>query len=308
MKTALLSLSLTVIMFGCGGAASDADSTYVAGDDTGVGADGATDPTTDSDTPTTPGAKPTGLPCDVTDVLAASCTKCHGSPLQEGAPYALLSYDDLARMSPKDKTVSVAQRCVTRMKDSASPMPPAPDAPATAAQIATLQAWIDAGMPKGTCGSTPAGDAGGVTDTGPSPYDVPAKCSSGLTWFLGDKGSSMMHPGKACIACHKTHSGAPRFTAAGTVFPTAHEPDDCISRVSGATVVLTGADGKSVSLAVNSYSGNFSYTGLLALPYKAKVVVGGKERKMSAAQTNGDCNACHTQTGTSDAPGRIIVP
>jgi hypothetical protein len=199
------------------------------------------------------------------------------------------------------------------MKDTASPMPPSPDTPATAAEIGKLQAWIDAGMPKGTCGSTPPADAGGVADTGPSdtgpnPYDVPAKCSSGQKWLLGDSGSSMMHPGKACITCHKTHPGAPRFTAAGTVFPTAHEPDDCVSRVTGATVVLTGADGKSVTLTVNSNSGNFNYTGTLALPYKAKVVVGGKSRAMSASQTNGDCNSCHTQTGASGAPGRIIVP
>ena len=46
----------------------------------------------------------------------------------------------------------------------------------------------------------------------------------------------------------------------------------------------------------------------LALPYRAKVVVGGRERVMLTPQTNGDCNACHTQAGAEGAPGRIIVP
>ena len=51
-------------------------------------------------------------------------------------------------------------------------------------------------------------------------------CTSGTTWAGGDHGSAVMHPGEACIACHTTDHG-PKFAAAGTVFPTSHEPDDC---------------------------------------------------------------------------------
>lgn len=29
---------------------------------------------------------------------------------------------------------------------------------------------------------------------------------------------------------------------------------------------------------------------------------------MITAQTNGDCNSCHTESGTLAAPGRIMAP
>jgi hypothetical protein len=40
----------------------------------------------------------------------------------------------------------------------------------------------------------------------------------------------------------------------------------------------------------------------------------GRERAMIGAVPHGDCNACHTQTGTTTvtggvkAPGRILIP
>lgn len=96
-------------------------------------------------------------------------------------------------------------------------------------------------------------------------------------------------------------------TAAGTVYPTAHEPDECIGVTSGASVVLIDGTGKKVTLAVNA-SGNFTYTGSLQKPVKAAVVANGKTRAMSAPLDDGDCNACHTEKGTKNAPGRIMMP
>jgi hypothetical protein len=32
------------------------------------------------------------------------------------------------------------------------------------------------------------------------------------------------------------------------------------------------------------------------------------ERVMMHAEMNGDCNSCHTEAGTEDAPGRIMRP
>jgi hypothetical protein len=55
-------------------------------------------------------------------------------------------------------------------------------------------------------------------------------------------------------------------------------------------------------------SGNFSSSTTIRLPYTAKVIANGAERAMGTPQTNGDCNACHTQAGTMNAPGRIVVP
>jgi hypothetical protein len=84
--------------------------------------------------------------------------------------------------------------------------------------------------------------------------------------------------------------------------------DDCNGAGdSGAVVAITDADGKVHQLKVNS-AGNFTLSGSLPLPYEAKVVVGGSERAMGSALRNGDCNSCHTQKGSSGAPGRVVLP
>jgi MYXO-CTERM domain-containing protein len=129
-------------------------------------------------------------------------------------------------------------------------------------------------------------------------------CPSGLEWTGGDRGSSLMHPGRACMDCHGQGRG-PQFQVAGTVFSTA-SPDDCLG-AKDVTVVLTGSDGKTTQITVNE-AGNF-YTRLnVAMPYQAMVISGGKQNAMSASQSTGDCNGCHAQIGKNGAPGRILAP
>jgi hypothetical protein len=264
--------------------------------------------------PNNPITKPGGdMPCEVAAVLA-NCTGCHSNPPTQAAPMALVSAADLAADSPYYPGQNEATRALVRMKDTTSPMPPSGHEAPTADEIAAFQKWVDAGMPAGTCDNPAA-----TVDAGPDPFAVPPTCTSGKTWTLGNHGSTSMHPGVACIACHKKEADpeVPQFAVAGTVYPSAHEPDDCMSAVPGGTasVIITEADGKTHTLPVNT-AGNFSYvdrTGTFKLPYKAKVVSGGKERVMTDAQTDGDCNGCHTQTGskgsgTKVAPGRIILP
>ena len=162
-------------------------------------------------------------------------------------------------------------------------------------------------------GTAPADDAGAITDDGggtgdDAGFDTPTTCTSGTTWTRGDRGSASMHPGGTCITCHESQRDAPTFVVAGTVYPSAHEPDDCngISGT-GTTVVITDAKGKATSLQVNAV-GNFYSAVSITPPFSAKVVKNGQERAMGAMQTNGDCNSCHTETGTSAAPGRIVSP
>jgi hypothetical protein len=75
----------------------------------------------------------------------------------------------------------------------------------------------------------------------------------------------------------------------------------------GIQVVITDATGRVLTLPVNAV-GNFSSTTAVTRPFHAKVVRGGVERTMTATQTSGDCNTCHTQNGANGAPGRIVVP
>jgi mono/diheme cytochrome c family protein len=57
-------------------------------------------------------------------------------------------------------------------------------------------------------------------------------------------------------------------------------------------------------------AGNFFQESMTALstPYTAKIIKGGKERAMTASQTTGDCNTCHTAEGANGAPGRLLLP
>lgn len=238
------------------------------------------------------------LPCDVAQLLTDHCASCHGTTLSGGARNHLLGAADLTAPSTSDPSITVAQQAIERMKDAANPMPP--DGLLPAATTAPLEAWVAAGFPAGSC----AVDGGQDTNT-------PTVCTSNSFWTHGDRESPLMHPGRACIDCHAQGEG-PRFTVAGTVFPTAHEPDDCNGVGAGAVkVVITDANGQVITLDVNA-AGNFPPTKsrppTIAMPYTAKVVSGDKVRAMKTPQTSGDCNGCHTERGTNQAPGRIYAP
>lgn len=231
------------------------------------------------------------LPCDLVQALS-SCASCHGAPPSGGAPNRLMTYDDLAGPSRSDPAQTVAQLSLARMKNAKSPMPPS--GIAAAADTALLEKWIKDGMPKGTCGGAPASGA-----------NAPVVCTSGTTYARGH--NTMMRPGGACITCHSGDEG-PIYSIAGTVYPTVHEPDDCNGSSDPNTkVVITDANGKTLTLPINA-AGNFASGQTIALPYTAKVVSGTKERKMIAPQSEGDCNSCHTEQGASKAPGRIMAP
>jgi hypothetical protein len=240
-----------------------------------------------------------GIPPDIETLLATRCLACHGVTPLANAPTSLATYADLVAPSRTDPTRSNAQLALARMQDPQMPMPPAPLSPPTPAEVAALSSWVQAGTPAAPCAD---GGAGSVVD----PFAAAPTCTSGVTWTRGNRGSSAMNPGEACIACHAGGEG-PYLSIAGTLYPSAHEPDLCDGFGGGAQVVIVGADGRQITLAPGT-SGNFGYSGFVATPYKAKVIYMGRERAMIEPQTSGDCNACHTQAGVMNAPGRILVP
>ncbi len=72
-----------------------------------------------------------------------------------------------------------------------------------------------------------------------------------------------MGPGWACIDCHATSNAstgendAPIFNFAGTVYPSAHEPNNCTAPASeGATIEITDANGLVFTQTANAV-GNF---------------------------------------------------
>lgn len=233
-----------------------------------------------------------GVPCDAVNLLTKYCASCHGASAPSSGT-SLVSYADLSAPSKSVPSKSEAVLSLERMQDGT--MPPAGSGPG-AAEIAAFEAWVSGGLQQTGC-DNPA----------PDPFAGPHVCTSNSTYASG-KGSAM-EPGKACIACHKQKGVYDAlYTFAGTVYPTAHEPDRCYgSGAKGAVVVLTDANGKTVSYTVNA-AGNFAGTATLALPYTAEVQYLGSSRAMVTPQASGDCNVCHTENGANAAPGRILLP
>jgi hypothetical protein len=249
-----------------------------------------------------------GLPCDVQAVYQTHCTSCHAATPINSAPMPLVTRANLVASSFASATETFAQRTVVRMQSTTTPMPPAPGTRATAAEVTTINNWIAAGYPVGTCATNTGAGGGGGTVT-PDPLGATARCTSGTMWTGGNNGSSVMNPGRACIACHVNSGGAPRWTIAGTVYPTGHEPNLCngANGSNGALVVIVDAANRTITLTPNA-AGNFMTTTAITPPYRAKITYQGRERIMPVAQTSGDCNNCHTQTGANGAPGRITLP
>src|SRR4029079_964801 len=83
------------------------------------------------------------------------------APPKFGAPMPLNTLADLladARLSPGKK---VYEAVGARIHDTAAPMPQPPNAPLSAADLATLDKWIAAGAPAGNGACADAGTAAG---------------------------------------------------------------------------------------------------------------------------------------------------
>jgi hypothetical protein len=271
-----------------------------------------------STNPTDPGAadaapreKTTGIPCDVSAVLLGSCSDCHGTLLL-GTTQRLLTYEDLSAKTDDDPTETVAQLAVARMTSTDKPMPP--DGLLGADKVAPLQAWIAAGLPRGSCGDDPGASTGDAAAPEP-PADAgdagdsstPSVCTSN-TFYDPDQGveNQSMDPGRKCVDCHSSNDAQPLFVG-GTIYPTLHEPDECDGVGAGASVVIIDAAGTSHTLTTDAV-GNFVKYSSFPVPYRAMVVKDSRTVWMNTPQTDGDCNGCHSESGDNGAAGRIQAP
>jgi hypothetical protein len=196
------------------------------------------------------------------------------------------------------------------MKSTTAPMPPPPAAAVSADEIATFEAWVNAKWPKGaTCTTPPTDndtpDAAGAPAGGGGQTSV---CTSNTWWSGANQAAGVMRPGGPCLTCHQQRGG-PAFTVAGTIFPTAHEPNDCNGAGPPPTLTVTITDGSNnvTKLTANAV-GNFFSPAVLTPPFRVTVTDGTKTRSMKRTITAGDCNSCHTETGANGAPGRIMAP
>ncbi|MGE0546245.1 MAG: hypothetical protein AB7O24_30815 [Kofleriaceae bacterium] len=272
-----------------------------------------------SDPDISPGDAPpvlmnTDFPCDVAEVLA-TCWGCHAETPRNGAPMPLTTRDHLAAISVVNATMTIGQRSVARLRDDGRPMPPPGSPRPSDAAIDGFAAWINAGMPEGTCGEPPPPpppppDAGmPPPDAGPAP----TVCSSGETWQMGTPPGPDMNPGRACRKCHLNAAPDRAFYFMGTVYPTLHEQDRCHSNVpTGTRVEILDVNGQVALTMQVRAKGNFfsdSVDTQVPLPFTARVVGhNGTVKQRNTPQMNGDCNSCHTEQGMFGAPGRILLP
>lgn len=125
----------------------------------------------------------TGMPCEVASVLAARCISCHGTTPTSGAPSSLMTRDDL--LAPSALGGTVASRCVVRVKEPVASMPPPYTGDTlTPAEVATLEGWVNAGLPGGACQSS-LGAGGGSGSAYCRPCSTGADCGDPANFCLG---------------------------------------------------------------------------------------------------------------------------
>jgi hypothetical protein len=217
------------------------------------------------------------LPCDVATLFAAHCTTCHANPPQQGSLSSLITYSDLMAVSKEDATKNEAQLSLSRMQNAQSPMPPASvNDPATAAEITTLQNWINAGYPKGSC-----------ADAGPPPSGV----FQGQPPYQAPGSTDQSHnAGKDCLSCHNGQGDPELFAIGGTIFDGNNNP------VVGAEVRLVDANNVGFSV-YSDQGGNFHSKGSFVSPAHVGARNAQNTSDMVATITYGGCNKCHCTGG-----------
>jgi hypothetical protein len=285
--------------------------TPFAGGTQGSGGSAATGATGASGGTSTGAGATTDLPCDVATYLASKCTSCHGDPPLPSALAGLVTLADLKATSKEDPTKNEAQLSVARMQNAAMPMPPG--ALPSAADVAILQNWINAGYPTGSCGdvgvpmSKPAVSV--FKDAPPFPARPPVAEVISTT----EVPQHVDYEKKDCMTrgCHAGGDG-PRLNFGGTLYDGAGMP------VAGAEVLLVDADGKMFS-AYTASNGTFysrqqrTDAGVPIAPV-APSHVGVRnaahtvDMLTALAASGGACNSCHCVAGDGGASTCTVAP
>lgn len=125
------------------------------------------------------GSGPTGLPCDVLDVVKAKCQNCHGAQPSYGSPMSLMTAADFAAPAKSNPKKTVADLVSERIHDAAKPMPPPPTT-MSAVELETMDTWLGAGVPESkescsTSSSSSSSSTGGPITCVP---DIPLRAKS----------------------------------------------------------------------------------------------------------------------------------
>jgi hypothetical protein len=232
-------------------------------------------------------------------MLAANCGGCHSDPPITGALAGLVTYADLMAPSQEMPSQNEAELSLSRMKNASSPMPPGSLPPAS--DVTILQNWINAGYPKGSCGTGSADAGAGVVIVASS-----SVFSKAATFSLGTPVSGNHKSGQDCMSSCHNHG----FTFAGTLF------DANGAGVGGAEVRLVDAKGLVISVYSDNQGGSSQGNFYSKQAFVGPAHVGARNATnaqdmhtaiqstaQAPASTGGACNACHcTGTGCTTPP------
>jgi mono/diheme cytochrome c family protein len=87
------------------------------------------------------------LPCDVQNVLAKNCQKCHGETPTSGAPMPLVTLQDLLAPAPSDASKMVYEQVGKRIHDTHKPMPQPPNPRLDDADMKALDNFVAQAAP-----------------------------------------------------------------------------------------------------------------------------------------------------------------
>jgi hypothetical protein len=88
------------------------------------------------------------IPGDVATVLADKCQTCHNDPQKNGAPFPLLTYEDVHK--PFVGTTPIYEQMYIQIQPNAQPRMPFGNAPQlTPAEFSTLSTWLIECAPPG---------------------------------------------------------------------------------------------------------------------------------------------------------------
>lgn len=143
--------------------------------------------------------------------------------------------------------------------------------------------------------STPDPSSGDRPDASTTP-DAPS--NSNCIPAASPPGDGHHNAGANCLGCH-TGNGAPKWTAAGTLYNLAGT-----APVAGATITLIDSSGKTLTI-VSATNGNFWTNAALQMPLRVRASKCPSAVFMSMEAPAGACNSCHSTSGN---PGRIKMP
>jgi hypothetical protein len=118
-----------------------------------------------------------GLPCDVDDVLARKCRRCHTTPPRHNAPFELYTWDDTqSDRFGKPLYVDIGRVVETGYMPLTALTANPPIEHLTPEEKRVLIDWVDAGAPKMPCDP----DAGAPEKATPKRRKVPRARDGGL--------------------------------------------------------------------------------------------------------------------------------